>query len=124
MHKINNSTEFNYFKLCPRNEKTPDSKSVPRFHIAHVFILFEIQLLFSFQLSVISSFQIANVLIKFLKIKVHQKEFYSEILLKIDLGKKLFCVNKHFDSLELENFLLQNVLSKVVKYSSSKSAKQ
>ena len=34
-------------------------------------------------------FQIANVLIKFLKIKVHQKEFYSEILLKIVLGKKI-----------------------------------
>ena len=45
-------------------------------------------------------FQIANVLNKFLKIKVHQKEFYSEIPLKIVLGKRiilceqqLFCVN-------------------------------
>ena len=34
-------------------------------------------------------FQIANVLIKFLKFKVHQKEFYSEIPLKIVLGKRI-----------------------------------
>ena len=34
-------------------------------------------------------FQIANVLIKFLKIKVHQKEFYSEIPLKIVLGRRI-----------------------------------
>ena len=33
-------------------------------------------------------FQIANVLIKFLKNKVHQKEFYSEIPLKIVIGKR------------------------------------
>ena len=34
-------------------------------------------------------FQIANVLIKFLKIKVLQKEFYTEIPLKIVLGKRI-----------------------------------
>ena len=33
-------------------------------------------------------FQIANVLNKFLKIKVHPKEFYSKIPLKIVRGKK------------------------------------
>ena len=69
-------------------------------------------------------FQIANVLNKLLKIKVHQKEFYSEILLKIVLGKRIILSDKHFNSLKLENFLLQKVFSKVVKYSSSKSSKQ
>ena len=33
-------------------------------------------------------FQTANVSIKFLKIRVHRKEFYSEIPLKIVLGKR------------------------------------
>ena len=70
-------------------------------------------------------FQIANVLIKVLKFRVHQKEFYSEIPLKNVLSEnEIFCVSKHFDSLKLESFLLQKVLSKVVKYSSSKSSKQ
>ena len=39
--KINNRTEFKYFNLCSRYEKTSDSKSVSRFHIALVFILFK-----------------------------------------------------------------------------------
>ena len=34
-------------------------------------------------------FQIANVLVQFLKNKVHQKEFYSEIPLKIVLGRRI-----------------------------------
>ena len=34
-------------------------------------------------------FQIANVLIKFLEIKVHQKDFYSGIPLKTVLGKRI-----------------------------------
>ena len=33
-------------------------------------------------------FPIANVLVEFLKNKVHQKEFYSEIPLKIVLGRR------------------------------------
>ena len=115
MHKINNSTEFNYFKLWSRNEK--------KLQIRKVFLAF-ILLTSSYcsgdpafvLFSIIGHFvfQIANVLIKFLKIKVHQKEIYSEILLKI----------VHFNSLKPESFLPQKFFSKVVEYSSSKSSKQ
>ena len=90
MHKTNNSTDFNYFKLCSRNEKTSDSKRVPRFHIAHIFRLFK-RSSFCFVFSY-RSFRLSNCkrfLIKFLKIRVHQKEFYSEIPLKIVIGKRI-----------------------------------
>ena len=89
MHKINNSTEFNTFKWCSRNKKL---------QIRNVFLAF-ILLTSSYcsrdpafvLISIIGHFvfQIANVSIKFLEIKVHHKEFYSEIPLKIVLGKRI-----------------------------------
>ena len=50
-------------------------------------------------------FQIANVLIKFLKIKVHQIEFYSEIPLKIVLGKWIIQCEKTLWFFKTRNFL-------------------
>ena len=63
-------------------------ENVPRFHIAHAFLLFKRSIFCfvfnyrSFRLSNWNFFELNS------KIKVHQKEFYSEIPLKIVLGKK------------------------------------